>query len=55
MSTSLPEGIAELREEECIAIHGGGIDPLSAVVYLTSCFAAGFAFGYDRLGPRLFG
>jgi hypothetical protein len=46
--------LTRLSPEECLAIHGGG-GPLAYVVYFTSCFAAGFDFGYNKLGPALFG
>ncbi|MEX2582525.1 MAG: hypothetical protein WD766_04600 [Gemmatimonadota bacterium] len=44
----------ELTPQEYLSVQGG-TDPLRYVAFLTACFGAGFTFGYEKLGPALFG
>ena len=53
MPHTLPNGVVELNAQEWTTIDGGS--PLPIVRYLAGCFSAGFAFGYNELGPALFG
>jgi hypothetical protein len=45
--------VRELDPTEMELIRGG--DPVRAATLLLACFGAGFNFGYNTLGPLLFG
>lgn len=43
----------ELTPDEAASIEGG--DYYKAAAYITACFGAGFHFGFNTLGPLIFG
>lgn len=45
--------LIELTPAEAQRTSAGNGLPIA--VYLSACFRAGFEFGYEVLGPRLFG
>lgn len=52
MPPTTSDGLTELSPREADLIEGGS--PLPIAAFLVSCFAAGFRFGYNELGPALF-
>ena len=45
-------GVSLISADEAAELEGGNL-PLAG--YLIACFGAGFDFGFNVLGPRLFG
>jgi hypothetical protein len=47
------EGMLDLGEAEMESIRGGNY--VRAATLLLACFGAGFSFGYNVIGPAIFG
>jgi len=51
MNVVTNDQLMDLSPDEASLVEGGY---MQMVQYLTSCFAAGFNFGYSYVGPALF-
>ncbi len=55
MDQVLGGDIVELTPPELAEINGGTGGEVAVAMYLARCFKAGFDFGFNTVGPMIFG